>query len=327
MKQLFKLSTLLAWGCWLLFSSNSKAQDNLALAFDGNGDYISLNPLPAVFSNNPAFTVEAWFYANNPGTGCLGDFRPLVSLFDLATSHVFEVAICDGGKLHYYFNNGTSLLPPFPLSNTDYSGACHHLAVTRNGSQFEAFVDGVSIYVGSLGSNLFNFNTFHVGGGTSFVAGPDWEGQVDEIRLWNTVRSAQQIKDFKDCSLSGTSSGLVVNWTLDNDGAIPEGDNSPSGQNITQVLDAAGPADNGNLNGFNLTLNNNTSNYVGNSCPPRYVLYISDQISFFPVLLTSICEGDYVHFCVSDNFTGPVIVPSGTMVEWQSSDANGPWGH
>lgn len=330
MKQSFKLPTLMAWGFWLFFAPNAKAQgDNLVLAFDGNGDYISFSPLPASFSNNPAFTMEAWFFANNPGGPCLGDFRPLLALLDPASQHSIEIGICNGGQLHYWAFNGGFPLPPIPLSSTDYSGACHHLAVTRNGSQIEVYVDGTSIFGGNvLGTNPFSFNTFQVGRGLGVVAGQDWEGQVDEIRLWDKVRSAQEIKDFKDCSLSGTSSGLVANWPLDQ-GLMPGGPNASN----TQALDVSGNLNHGNLIGFNLDntsppapINGNlVSNFVLNPCQPRYLLHISDQIALFPVSLFSICEGDYVHFCVSENFTAPLIVPSGTTVEWQSSDAGGPW--
>lgn len=324
MKQIFRLPALLAWGLWLCFGPNAKAQvcDNLVLDFDGNGDYISCASLPATFSNNSNFTVEAWFYANNPGTACIGDFRPLVSLFDPATSHVFEIAICNGGQLHYYFFNGGALPFAIPLSGTDYSGACHHLAVTRASNQFAVYVDGTLIYTGNLGTNPFNFNNFNVGGGTSFIVGPDWEGQIDEIRLWSTVRSAQQIKDFKDCSLSGISAGLELNWPLDFDGAVPYGNNVA----ITQTLDAAtaSTTENGILNGFNLGFGSLNSNYVCNACPIRYQLDISDQVSLFPVLLSQICEGDKAHFCVTDNGNA-VSVPVGSMVMWESSDGGLPF--
>ena len=152
MKRFFRLTTLLTWGIWLCFAPNATAQvcDNQALAFDGNGDYISLSPLPAPFSTNPAFTIEAWFYANNPGAACLGDFRPLVALLDPASQHSFEIGICNGGQLHYWAFNGGFPLPPIQISNIDYSGACHHLAVTRNGSQLDVYVDGTPIFGGNF---------------------------------------------------------------------------------------------------------------------------------------------------------------------------------
>jgi len=202
---------------------------------------------------------------------------------------------------------------------------CHHLAVVRNGGLIQIYLDGATtpLYTGAL-TGMLNTNLFrigHWGGGTT--AGQDWLGLVDEVRLWSVPRTIQQIQDFKDCILSGNSSGLVANWTFDQRPSV-----TPNGNNAGSVaIDMSGNGNNGIYstvaNGF--ALSGTTSNFVCNPCQPRYVLDISDQISLFPVLLTSICEGDYVHFCVSENFTLPVIVPSGTTVVWQSSDAGGPW--
>ena len=329
MKQLFKLPALLAWGLLLFFSSDAKAQvcDNQLLAFDGNGDYISLNTSATPVTGDATFTAEAWFNAN-----ATGNLTRLICLTGNATPSTLEIGLLGSGALFFYWQNtpgnGGTPFPIFiPTTPADLTGACHHLALTRNGATMQVYLDGTLVFSNTGGLGPLFIDEFLIGH-SNYFPGQEFNGQVDEIRLWNTVRSAQQIKDFKDCSLSGTSSGLVVNWTLDQN-LMPGGPNPAN----TQALDISGNFNHGNLIGFNLdntnppTPNNGNlvNNFVCNPCQPRYVLDISDQISLFPDLLTSICEGDYVHFCVSDNFIGGVSAPAGTMVMWESSDGGGPW--
>ena len=328
MKQLFKLPALLAWGLLLFFSSNAKAQvcDNLAMDFDGVEDYISLSTIGTPVTGDANFTAEAWFtIASPPNPSCGNTFRRLITL---AGTSSFEVGECDGKLKLYWFTVGIGA-GQIPTGVTTISGVltpvCHHLAVVRNGGLIQIYLDGATtpLYTGAL-TGMLNTNLFrigHWGGGTT--AGQDWLGLVDEVRLWSVPRTIQQIQDFKDCILSGNSSGLVANWTFDQRPSV-----TPNGNNAGSVaIDMSGNGNNGIYstvaNGF--ALSGTTSNFVCNPCQPRYVLDISDQISLFPDLLTSICEGDYVHFCVSDNFIGGVSAPAGTMVMWESSDGGGPW--
>ncbi|MBP6809874.1 MAG: LamG domain-containing protein [Saprospiraceae bacterium] len=328
MKQLFKLPALLAWGCWLFFSSNSKAQvcDNQALAFDGNGDYISLTTTATLVTGDANFTAEAWFYANPTG-----NLSRLMSLTGNAAFSTIEVGLLGSGALFIYWRNtpgnGGTPLPVFiPTTPADLTGACHHLALIRNGGTLQVYLNGSLVYTNSSNVGPFSFDEFLVGHSNSFT-NQDWNGQVDEIRLWSSIRSGQQIKDYKDCSLSGTSTGLMVNWTLDQ-GLMPGGPNLAN----TQALDVSGNFNHGNLIGFNLDnlnpptpINGNlVSNFVcyDNTCPPRYLLNISDQISLFPSSLFSICAGEKAHFCVTDINNNAVSVPAGSTVTWESSENN-----
>ncbi|MBK8703274.1 MAG: hypothetical protein IPN33_06380 [Saprospiraceae bacterium] len=71
-----KLQTLFI-GLFVLFvSQNAVSQcENLAMAFDGNDDYVTLNTTTTPVTGNADFTAEAWFYssATNGGT-CSGNF-------------------------------------------------------------------------------------------------------------------------------------------------------------------------------------------------------------------------------------------------------------
>ena len=302
--------------------------DNLALAFDGDGDFVSLNLNPPNFPPNSNFTVESWFTISSPITNCTGNFRRLFALSGPASSSRFEIGECNH-FLTLFWSNTTNSLGPQVISQQLNNG-CHHIAVVRNNNDVLVYLDGSTtpIYsgigqlIGNLNSNLFRIG--HWGGGYPTV-NQDWIGTIDEIRLWNIPRTATEIHDFENCTLSGTTNGLITNWTLDqlNLGVLPNGNNT----NIPglMVTDMSGNNNDGSLsgpatNGF--TLNMSNSNFVCNLCTPIYDLEISNIPSSIPISLISICEGDPVHFCASNN--GITSLPAGSMVIWESSDNMGP---
>ena len=53
------------------------------------------------------------------------------------------------------------------------------------------------------------------------MSGQNWNGYIDEARVWNTARSQEEIQNTMHSSLRGTESGLVGNWAFDeNDGTM-----------------------------------------------------------------------------------------------------------
>ncbi|MBK8562471.1 MAG: LamG domain-containing protein [Saprospiraceae bacterium] len=313
--------------CLSVFShKETNAQcDNLALAFDNlNPNFVSLNPSPITGATD--FTIEATFYANNLGTACLGDFRPLLSLHNPNNSHSFELGICNGGQLHFFWFNGSPAFPlsPIPISSTNLTGAWHHVAVTRTGTFVNFYVDGNAVFSTTMSTAPFSFTNFHVGRGGGVVLGQGWDGQADEVRLWSTVRTQAQIQDFKDCTLSGTSPNLIVNWTFDQTAPGPlsvsgGGNNSALIGIGLVVTDLSGNGNDGTLNNF--TLNGTTSNFVCNLCLPLYDLNISD-LGSQSIFLAAICSGNGAHFCVTQG--GASINIPGATVMWEYSDIGGP---
>jgi hypothetical protein len=63
------------------------------------------------------------------------------------------------------------------------------------------------------------------GGWNSFIA-----AAIDDVRVWNTARTVQQIQDNREVELVGSESGLVGYWKL-NDGTGTNANNEVSGGN------------------------------------------------------------------------------------------------
>ncbi|MEO6039849.1 MAG: LamG domain-containing protein [Saprospiraceae bacterium] len=325
MKQLVKLTLVLSVAFWVSGATNAVAQcDNLALDFDGDEDYITLGTNNSSVSGDADFTVEAWFSIASPLTNCTGNFRRLFAVYGSAIPiSRFEVGECNSQLVLFWYNTAGTSLPVTPISGT-LSPGCHHLAVARNGALIRIHLDGglSPVYTGALPGQLNTdaFRVGHWGGGAT--PGQDWQGTVDEVRLWSVARSPQQINDYYDCTLSGpalAAQGLFAYWTFDQAGILPGGPNPGA-----DAADMSGNSNFGTLNsgpgGF--LLNGPTSNFVCNTCAPRYQLDITNVPNLFPISLTTICSGEGANFCVTDNFI-PATLPAGATVDWQYSDDGG----
>lgn len=320
---------------WLLVPGDVKAQvcDNLALDFDGDDDYISLNTTTTPVTGNSNFTIEMWFNTTAPPSGsCVStNFRRLFSLFGTspAPPSLIEVGLCND-ELRLYWEDVNIGQPPggTVFINPPLGPGCHHFALVRNGASINIYIDGslTPIYSGTLNGAL-SITQLNVGRGRGvFTFGQDFQGTMDEIRLWGVPRTPIEIKDFKDCTLStssGSIPGLVANWILDQTGSgvVAGGNNTIPG---LTALDMSGNGNNGTLSpgptGF--LLSGLTSNFVCNPCPQRYDLSISDFPAPLPIGLVSICNGDPAHFCILENGSSVGSIP-GATIDWQYSDDNG----
>ncbi|WP_020534145.1 LamG domain-containing protein [Lewinella cohaerens] len=290
-----------------------------ALHFERNADdFIQLPLVATSLAGNPAsYTVECWF---NPQNTNLTEFRRLFSFG--GTNTRIEVGQL-GGQLVYFiqggvFNNtGVNNITPIGVN------VWQHLALVKNGAQIDFYLDCVLVgSTPSLAAYTFNITNFRLGrwpGGAAAAA--DWQGLVDELRIWDTALIPAEICGRLNCPLAGNESNLFAYWTFDETTIVPGGVNT----SLTQVMDFSGNGNNGNIINFGLT--GSTSNFVALPGPLVYPALhnLSLEIRDYPYrnnLLTGICDGDPAHFCLYDN--GQTPGPFGNVnVQWQYSDNGG----
>ncbi len=92
-------------------------------------------------------------------------------------------------------------------------GEWHHVSGVRNGVNLEVYIDGVLENTNNIGGVAVNNPTTpltlgHEAIGNSFV------GQMDEVRIWNVARTQAQIRDNMCRQLTGTETGLVGYWNM-----------------------------------------------------------------------------------------------------------------
>lgn len=229
------------------FSQNS-------LHFDGSDDGVNCGTSTLLNVGNKAFSIEAWIYADQFKTNIYDG--SIIMKENNSNNGGFMFRAGAGGKLNFGIGSGTNsswieLSSAAVLSSSTW----HHVAATYDGSYMRLYIDG------SLTDSLSA--TISVGGSSTtpltlgyhpVYASRGWSGRIDEVRIWDTTRTVNQIKQNRNdefCSFS--TPHLVGYYKLD--AGIAQGSNT--GKN--RAIDYSSSRQNGTLTNF--TLNGSNSNW------------------------------------------------------------------
>ena len=218
--------------------ADPRAGFGTALNLDGTNDFINVADDNSLDLTSD-FTIEAWITP----TDVAGDER----IVNKNGAYAFGMS---GSGLQFLTDGSNIVTSSVALS----AGTSYHVAMvvsdtTGNGSQDANFyVDGVFVET-VVGTDLTIASTANVLeiGSSSAGTGTFWQGQIDEVRIWNDVRTAAEISANQYTPLKGNEAGLAAYWNFD------EG----SG---TTATDRSTNANTGTLTNF--ALSGSTSNYV-----------------------------------------------------------------
>lgn len=181
------------------------------LAFDGTNDFINIpNEYNFDFSYN--MTVEAWikvnsFSVNDQSIITKGNDSWALTRNGTSNSLKFSIS-------YYQIFWGTQVQSVYGNRSVN-DGKWHHVAATYNGSQMILYIDGnVDSYV-SFNQQIDNGSYPVYIGGNAQIAGNNFNGQMDEVRIWSTSLSGATLKGNMSKTLVGNESGLKGYWKLD----------------------------------------------------------------------------------------------------------------
>jgi hypothetical protein len=165
------------------------------------------------------FTLEAWINPTSIPTG--GGNGGQISFWGtqgpVNTSNGFRLR-GSGGVRHYFWGNdhdedfGIDILPDTtgvddPNNGGNPSG-WHHLAVTYDQSQTVWYWNGAQLGNPRAvsGVSVADAN-FRIG---SRIDAEFFDGWIDELRIWNIARTADEIQETLNTALAGNEAGLVA---------------------------------------------------------------------------------------------------------------------
>ncbi len=189
------------------------ADDNFAVEFDGANDYIRI-PDHDAFDFSEALTLEAWIKAT-----AWKDQAWLGSIISkdadqggMQTGYVMRAG--KNGTLNFVATPGWD-----ELSSGEYMqlNKWYHLAAVYADGVMKIYINGALIgqknHEGPINANTMDLL---LGESTGF-SGRFWQGMIDEVRIWNTGRTMQEIKEHIATELEGNEEGLVAYYPM-NDG-------------------------------------------------------------------------------------------------------------
>jgi hypothetical protein len=182
---------------------------NESIALDGVDDQLTVQNATDLNLGAGPFTIEAFFKSNL--TTPNGTIQEILSnrttgfngfMFGLWVTGCLYVQL--GGVPNYGYNMGPVLL----------DGQCHHVVVTRDNTAVLSFyVDDVLTFQASDSRNMNSPGNWFIG--YDQVDGVDnFDGLIDEIRVWNIALSQATLSSNKNKRLQGNEAGLVADWTF-----------------------------------------------------------------------------------------------------------------
>ena len=167
---------------------------NYALSYDGATAYVNLSS--GAIPGSGDFTVECWALAQGSGSA-----RQILSQGSGGSFFNFGLDA----------SNNISLGTSWPATGIAIStGAWHHLAVTKTSNDAFIYVDG--LLATNHGAAIAVPNSGHFSFGRSQGGTGYWQGQIDEIRIWNQARSQAALAANMNVPLAGATIGLVGYW-------------------------------------------------------------------------------------------------------------------
>jgi len=122
-------------------------------------------------------------------------------------------------------------------------GSWHHLAVTYDGrgganaaAGLSIYVDGVSVPVTRINNAAYvamENSAASLQIGRESPSFQQFDGALDEIRIWNLARTASDIQGTMATELSGAEPGLVASWQFNEGSGTTTGDASGAGHPAT----------------------------------------------------------------------------------------------
>lgn len=179
---------------------------NIALDFDGSNDMIYTNTYSSATNS---LTLEAWIYpratvykriiSNFDGTPNSGEFS-----FDTYNANN------NGRGLRFFVTGPANATHSVSIANILTLNTWNHVASTFDNGVMKIYVNGLAVATSTAAFTSIpsHPNEITIGEDPLIVVQEYFNGMMDDIRIWNTARTATEISGNMNNCLIGNESGL-----------------------------------------------------------------------------------------------------------------------
>lgn len=250
----------------VLFTVGLIRGQNNALDFDGVNDYVSIADNGQIeFGPADNFSIEVWVKIPSANQNVPNStvYNSIVEKTSITGPYPYAIRYhnhlsADNGKIQVVRYDGTNTSSVMSTTVVN-DNAWHHIAFVKNGNDLQLFIDGVLQVTGmdlSAGATTNSAALLLGRHGNAVISNP-WKGTMDQLRIWNDSRTAQEVAENMTKEMTGNESNLMALYHFNY--GIPGGSNT--GQ--TTLDDATANSNNGTLNNFSLT--GISSNFVSSN--------------------------------------------------------------
>ncbi|NOY69654.1 MAG: hypothetical protein GXP53_09240, partial [Deltaproteobacteria bacterium] len=196
-------------------AASSPSGSGRALNFDGVDDHVVVTDAASLDLSTTG-TMEAWIHVNS-----FLDDGGIIHKGDVADSSdaAYELKLGTTGA------NTTLVFTVYDATGTPYSVSSvttldiykwWHVAAVWDSAvpSMTLYINGISDVTGTTAAARATTGDLHMG--SRFTAGADpFNGDIDEVRIWNIARTEAQIRTDMCQKLAGNETGLVAYWRFD----------------------------------------------------------------------------------------------------------------
>ena len=196
---------------------------NYALNFDGSNDHLVTNG----GTISSAWSAEVWFkkasnqgahnFTNNANSGNSGTWSLRLGQWN----NTNKVGITKYGVKDYYINDSKADLDIGKWEHVSWTYESNLVTVYVNGESL-----GTTFSLGPLANGAILYWNI-IGKSPSHSL----HGEIDEVRIWNDVRTLTEIKDNMFKELNGNENGLIAYYKMTEGSGTTVTDNSSNSNN------------------------------------------------------------------------------------------------
>lgn len=240
-----------------------------ALDFDGSNDGVNCGTDTAFDVGGTSFSLEAWIYASAWNKNVFDG--TIINKENNATNGGYMLRAGESGRLGFAIGEATS--SSWYEINTGAIlslNTWYHVAATYDGIKMRLYLNGNAIDSLSTNASVGITNTTPLAIGYHVAYGRYWAGKIDEVRIWNTVRTQAEINANMSSEFCDVTKGLRAYYKFD------EGKAGGNNTSIKTARDYSIHNITANLNNFALT--GNTSNWVKGAGLSQSTVYSFDTL-------------------------------------------------
>lgn len=190
------------------------------LEFDGSTSGVSFGSSNVGLSNSKAMTVTAWVKCNSSSSS--DPWAGIVNLDNSTGSgddgQFWLQHSSDNGLFEFAVENTSSARSYVESTTSPIDGNWYHVAGVFDGSYIYLYVNGIMEAKASLSGKINNFQSAYkivfgqwANSGNSYRR---FDGDIDEVTLWDIALTQTQIRDYMCRKLTGTEAGLIGYWRM-----------------------------------------------------------------------------------------------------------------
>ena len=185
---------------------------HLALDFDGADDFVDCGSSNELNITGTAISVEAWIYPRSFPTN---SWESTILGNDTEPASGYVLRFGGSGVLSFVYGDGDWNTEALSSNNALSLDTWQHVAAIYDGANIKLYIDGIE-NSSTANSDPINTSSSSFKIGQSGLGGRWMNGKIDEVRIWNNVRTQTEIRENMCKTLIGNEANLVAYYKMDN---------------------------------------------------------------------------------------------------------------